>query len=34
MLSDLVICIVILMAIIEIGDWVFRVDGKWEELDG
>lgn len=34
MVTDYLLCIVILMAIIEIGDWVFRLDGGWEELDG
>jgi len=32
MVTDYLLCIVILMAIIEIGDWVFRLDGGWEDM--
>src|SRR5690606_8458330 len=31
MLSDLVICIVILLAIAEVGDWVTRRRGGWSD---
>lgn len=29
MLSDYLLAAVLLMALIEVGDWVFHVDRKW-----